>query len=128
MSIRDNVIDKITRELCIDWEYRLHTNGVSYNSLEVYADGSLVEHDEPSSNSWFPGSYTLVHTWGFPCNCDWCDEWLHNKNNVQDEFDDKDDYIQACLENCDDGGLEDAIRDKVREIPYGFFDDEKGEE
>lgn len=125
--IRQDVEKKITSALCIDWERRLHINNVSYETLEVNSSGELQEREEPSSNSYHVGTYVLFHTYGnIPCNCDWCSEWENNVDNVQKEFECKSDFIQDCIDNNDNGSdVEDYILQRLQEIPYGFFDDEK---
>ncbi len=124
--LRNEVEKKITRKLCIDWKKRLHTNGISYETLEVNPDGTLDERKEPSSNTWHTGTYTLLHTYGVSCNCDWCAEWEHNENNVQEEFHNKEDFIEACIDNNDNGAaVESTILENLKQIPDGFFEDEK---
>jgi hypothetical protein len=124
--IREEVEKKITRELCIAWAIRLHTNGVSYETLEVNPDGSLDEREEPSGNSYHTGTYTLLHTYGTRCNCDWCAEWQRNENNVQEEFSSKADFIEACIYNNDNGSdVELTILENLKQIPDGFFSDEE---
>ncbi len=41
--IREEVKNKITRELCVKWDIKQHVNSVSYETLEVNPDGSLDE-------------------------------------------------------------------------------------
>lgn len=123
--IRQDVEKKITEASWIDWELKLHTNNVSYETLEVNSSGELQEREEPSSNSYHVGTYVLFHTYGnIPCNCDWCHEWDNNVDDVQEDFECKSDFIQACIDN-NGSNVEDYILQKLEEIPYGFFDDEK---
>lgn len=123
---RDRIKNKITREVCKDWAMRRHLNGVSYETLEVYPDGDLVDYEEPSSNSWHTGTRVLTHTYGVPCNCDCCAEWDSDTDGCQSEFKNKSDFIEACLNNTDEvSQLLDSIFERVDEIPFGFFDDEE---
>jgi hypothetical protein len=124
--IRELVKDKITREVCKDWAMRQHLNSVSYETLEVYPDGDLMDFEEPSSNTWHTGTHVLTHTYGVPCNCDCCAEWDSNTDGCQSEFESKSDFIEACLDNTDEvSQLQDSIWAKIDDIPFGFFNDEE---
>lgn len=124
--IRDILKDKITYSLCKDWAMRQHLNSVSYETLEVYPDGDLVDCEEPSANTWHTGTCVLCHTYGGPCNCDCCAEWDNDTDGCQSEFENKSDFIEACLDNNDEvSQLQDSIWARIDEIPFGFFNDEE---
>ena len=125
MTIRETVLSKIDWELARNWIVKQCCNSVSYETLEVNPDGTLDEREEPSSNSWHTGTYVLTHTYGVPCNCDWCAEWDRNEGGVQEEYSSKEEFIEMCIDNGCDGSIVDCIKERVEEIPYGFFDDEK---
>jgi len=127
--IRNEVEKKITRDLCIDWSVRSHVNDVSYETLEVNPSGELVGCEEPTSNSWHTGRAVLYHTFGNSCNCDWCEAWKQNEDKCQTEFNNKTDFIKACIDNNDSGAdVEITIFKNLKEIEYGFFEDEKEED
>ena len=127
MSIREKVEKAIDDYDVTDLAILEHTSQI-YNFLEVWPDGNIVQSAEASRSSWpvLPGTNQSIpllweHYIGCKCNCDWCAEW---ENGEQTES--KEEFIRACLDNNDNGAyIRDEMYERLRDIPYGYFKDEK---
>lgn len=129
MTIREKVEKAIDDYDVKDLAVLEHTSPL-YNFVELWPDGDLVQSAEASNSSWpvLPGTNQSIpllwrHYNGCKCNCDWCAEWEEGEQTESQE-----EFIRDCLDNNDNGEyIRDEMYERLRDIPYGFFDDEKGE-
>lgn len=152
-TIREQVQDKITRELATKWAIRNHTHCTSMR-LEVFPDGNLSTA-ALDDNSWHVlcnsrDSVEILYrikNGNIPCNCDWCSEFhehvdadeinaehMDEDGEYEDGYEpiekwneeDEYDFISDCVYNNPDAAawVEDEMQDNLAKIPYGYFEDE----
>lgn len=128
---RNNAKEKLEKLLDYNFLEKLeiltHVSKV-YNYLWISPDGEIGLSEEVSNNIYHPN---LIIPWknylSGPCSCDWCSEWDNNLNNVQNDFENKEEFLKACINNNTEclENLEKQILENFNEIPKAFFYDEK---
>ena len=151
-AIREQVQDKITRELATKWAIRSHTHWCSMR-LEVYPDGDLVT-SYLDDNSWHVlrnskesvATLYRIRNGNIPCNCDCCHEFrehvdadeinaehMGEDGEYEDGYEpiekwneeDEEDFFSECVDNSGEASyVEDEMWDNLDSIPYGYFEDE----
>lgn len=118
--LRDKIDKKVEPDLILKWQIKTHVDETE-GSLEITPTGDVVER-----NTADPNNYVLCSTSTEPCNCNMCQVWRENTENIQSLYDTKKDFIETCIMNRDRGAsFLGSIYLKIAKIPPKFFNDEK---